>query len=125
LLYPVYFFADTTGVLWVVDIGLQTPTIAATTAASIGYTTSNCTGTEYVLTPPAPRYTFVIATNTLGTQAYVSPDNVVPAFMAIQSTQGSSCSGAAAQMAVPLTSMVKVTAPTTPPGIPPYHPEIQ
>jgi hypothetical protein len=99
-------------------------------AARLGYTSGNCTGTPYVLTAASsgatPRYSTILDTQgTLGTQAYVIPDNVAATLVAIGSWSISGCSSASAQMAIPVSSLVKVTAPSAAPGTPPYHPEIQ
>jgi len=93
--------------------------------AIVGYVQSGCTGTASLFIPPPARYAFKVATDP--NNYYIVPDNATVTQSAAlswqypnQQCQNSSFGGPA----VPVTSLVKVTLPTTAPGSPPYHPEI-
>jgi hypothetical protein len=87
------------------------------------WTTNNCTGTPYVQ-PFLTGYAFQVVGET---SWYVVPGNV-PNVQGAYASSGSgpgSCTGTGgAAYFVPLSSLTTITAPTAPPGVPPYHPEI-
>jgi hypothetical protein len=100
-------------------------TFGPTETVSRGWITSDCTGTAYVLSPPPPRYAFAVTVNG-SHQFYVRPDGVqVVQTGIIGQDNGVGCSpGGFTAYAAPLSLMKSVSPPATPPGQPPYHPEV-
>jgi hypothetical protein len=103
----------------------STTILAPTVSVSIGWVTTDCTGTAYVLGPPPPRYTFA-ATMKGNRQIYVRPDDVaVNQIGVISLDNGGGCAmGALPAYGAPVSMMKTVTQPAAPPGSPPYHPEV-
>jgi hypothetical protein len=88
-----------------------------------GYVANNCTGTAYVIQPPSPRYSFHLGTNL--SAYYVVPDDLESQQVSVGSYQyTNNCMGSRIDMAVPVSKLAMVTKPSSPPGKPPYHPEI-
>jgi hypothetical protein len=96
-------------------------------ALDVGYVGSNCTGTSYVIYPPAARYTFTLGTTGANT-FYVVPDNVETQQISVGSTNwgpsSGTCTTGTVAFGVPLSMLKTVTKPSMPPGTPPYHPEL-
>ena len=86
--------------------------------------TADCTGTTYVASLPEHGYAFHLSND--ASTFYKIPDTVQVVQGAFASSMGNQgCfAGGGSTFLVPLTSLVKVTPPTAPPGVPPYHPEI-
>jgi hypothetical protein len=97
--------------------------ITAFATVTTGWTTSNCTGTEYVANPPPARF----AVQLPGTTGYYTvPDSPTLVQVGLVSTMssGSCTSTSIATMALPVSAMQSISMPTAPPGTPPYHPEL-
>jgi hypothetical protein len=141
-IFQLWFF-DSNGYLWKyridIAVGFSGPT--GTGAASIRsatepvgqwtyYDAAGCTGNVYVL-PVTPFFTFRFQGG--GAAFYSTDPNVTATGATILSYNNvppgpdpGSCStyaSAQSMMVVPLSSLVVVTPPAQPPGVPPYHPE--
>ncbi len=95
-------------------------------AGFYNYNVGGCTGTPYIMAQLPARYA-VTVTEKPGSY-YMLPDNVLPTQIGILSEDnGGTCQPEAyTTYAFPFSSLVplSVTAPPSPPGVPPYHPEI-
>jgi hypothetical protein len=115
-----------TGIVWSATPGSAIP-VQAFGVATEGWTTSDCTGTSYVGTPPPPRYAFQLPT--AAGKYYVAPDNVLATqigFLSLRSAPSQPCQPASlSTFAIPTSTLVEVALPAALPGTPPYRPEWQ
>jgi hypothetical protein len=97
--------------------------VAALATLTTGWTTGDCTGTEYVVNPPPARFAVQLS----GKSGYYAvPDAPTLTQVGIVSTlSGGSCtSTSVGTLTFPVSAMKTVTVPTAPPGTYPYHPEL-
>lgn len=122
---PALWWQDSNAI-WLLVFGASGTTVDAGDYVTTGFTSGNCTGAAYAIDPVVPRYTFRMSqANGMPTpEVYVVPDNVGATFTAIQSKWQNGCTSASGALAVLVSSLKKITPPTTPPGMPPYHPEL-
>jgi hypothetical protein len=114
--------------VWVFEFGFGVTgpvQVAPTSGVYEMYSGTACTGTEYVYSPPPPRYSFDDSVHP-GVY-YVVRDSVQAQRQSVRSKMlGTTCTSFSKTDTVDLvafSSLVTVTMPTTPPGVPPYHPE--
>ncbi len=121
--YQYNFVDSATGSAWLWDSYMNQ--VTPTGGGTVYYNVSGCSGTPYILAGTPARFAVTVSGMT---GYYMMPDNVLPTEVGfLSSGSPSSCQPQGwSTWAIPVSSLVKlsITTPPSPPGVPPYHPEI-
>ena len=118
------YYDTPTKTVWIYSPFSAMPVLPTVGNVLVGYTMSGCSGTAYAVLPPPPRYAFSLRPPRAHFMSCPTTLRCSRWALTVGYNNGNSCqSSGVGTYGIPLSSLTMATAPSAPPGVPPYHPE--